>query len=258
MIIFGMDQNRRDIVGPILATVLHMIVTRNIAKKRVDPLAVFLDELPTLSLPSLVNWLNESRSAGFCGVLGYQNMTQLEKAYGKENSRAILSGCNTKFIFNPGEYESAKYFSDYLGDEEVRYRQKSRSSSKGGGSSSTSEQDKTKKLFSPEEMLKLPAGHCIFINPAYANQHEASVPMKLKVEIGDGEMQRRAYGEANFHRVIKELKKKVRHTQITGDDIKARIAALDKFIPNKLGKSVKNISVDIADELDEDDLFAKR
>jgi type IV secretory pathway TraG/TraD family ATPase VirD4 len=258
MIIFGMDQNRRDIVGPILATVLHMIVTRNIAKKRVDPLAVFLDELPTLSLPSLVNWLNESRSAGFCGVLGYQNMTQLEKAYGKENSRAILSGCNTKFIFNPGEYESAKYFSDYLGDEEVRYRQKSRSSSKGGGSSSSSEQDKTKKLFSPEEMLKLPAGHCIFINPAYANQHEASVPMKLKVEIGDGEMQRRAYGEANFHRVIKELKKKVRHTQITGDDIKARIAALDKFIPNKLGKSVKNISVDIADELDEDDLFAKR
>jgi type IV secretory pathway TraG/TraD family ATPase VirD4 len=258
MIIFGMDQNRRDIIGPILATVLHMIVTRNIAKKRVDPLAVFLDELPTLSLPSLVNWLNESRSAGFCGVLGYQNMTQLEKAYGKENSRAILSGCNTKFIFNPGEYESAKYFSDYLGDEEVRYRQKSRSSSKGGGSSSSSEQDKTKKLFSPEEMLKLPAGHCIFINPAYANQHEASVPMKLKVEIGDGEMQRRAYGEANFHRVIKELKKKVRHTQITGDDIKARIAALDRFIPNKLGKSVKNISVDIADELDEDDLFAKR
>jgi hypothetical protein len=145
-----------------------------------------------------------------------------------------------------------------LGDEEVRYRQKSRSSSKGGGSSGSSEQDKTKKLFSPEEMLKLPAGHCIFINPAYANQHEASVPMKLKVEIGDGEMQRRAYGEANFHRVIKELKKKVRHTQITGDDIKARIAGLDKFIPNKLGKSVKNISVDIADELDEDDLFAKR
>jgi type IV secretory pathway TraG/TraD family ATPase VirD4 len=103
---------------------------------------------------------------------------QLEKAYEKENSPAILSGCNTKFIFNPGEYESAKYFSDYLGDEEVHYRQKSRSSSKGGGSSSTSDQDKTKKLFSPEEMLKLPAGHCIFINPAYANQHEASILMK--------------------------------------------------------------------------------
>jgi type IV secretory pathway TraG/TraD family ATPase VirD4 len=60
MIIFGMDQNRRDIVGPILATVMHMIIVRNIAKKRVDPLAVFLDELPTIALPNLVNWLNES------------------------------------------------------------------------------------------------------------------------------------------------------------------------------------------------------
>jgi TraM recognition site of TraD and TraG len=210
---------QRDIVGPILATVLHMIVVRNIVKKRVDPLAVFLDELPTLALPNLVNWLNESRSAGFCGVLGYQNMTQLEKAYGKENSRAILSGCNTKFIFNPGEYESAKYFSDYLGDEEVHYRQKSRSSSKGGSSTSSSDQDKTKKIFSPEEFLKLPAGSCVFINPAYANSNEASVPMKLKVHVGDGEMQRRAYGEAHFNLVIKNLKKRNRHRAIDTNGI---------------------------------------
>jgi type IV secretory pathway TraG/TraD family ATPase VirD4 len=231
MIIFGMDQNRRDIIGPILATVLHMVVTRNIAKKRVDPLAVFLDELPTLSLPSLVNWLNESRSAGFCGVLGYQNMTQLEKAYGKENSRAILSGCNTKFIFNPGEYESAKYFSDYLGDEEVHYRQKSRSSSKDGGSTSSSEQDKTKKIFLPEEFLKLPAGDCIFINPAYSNDKEASIPVKLKVEVGDGEIQRRAYGEKNFHIVIKKLKKQNKSTRIEASDVTKRIDGLEKLIP---------------------------
>jgi type IV secretory pathway TraG/TraD family ATPase VirD4 len=232
MIIFGMDQNRRDIIGPILATVLHMIVTRNIAKQRVDPLAVFLDELPTLSLPSLVNWLNESRSAGFCGVLGYQNMTQLEKAYGKENSRAILSGCNTKFIFNPGEYESAKYFSDYLGDEEVHYRQKSRSNSKDGGSYSTSDQDKTKKIFSPEEFLKLPAGNCVFINPAYANAQEASVPVKLRVKVGDGEMQRRAYAEKNFHHVIKQLKKKSKHSVIDQNSIRQRIDKLNLVIPS--------------------------
>jgi type IV secretory pathway TraG/TraD family ATPase VirD4 len=257
MIIFGMDQNRRDIVGPILATVLHMIVVRNVAKKRTDPLAVFLDELPTLALPNLVNWLNESRSAGFCGVLGYQNMTQLEKAYGKENSRAILSGCNTKFIFNPGEYESAKYFSDYLGDEEVVYKQKSRSTSKDGGSTSSSEQDKTKKLFSPEEMLKLPAGHCIFINPAYANQQEASIPMKLKVNVGEGELKRRAYGESKFDLVIKQLRKNVQHSQITGNGIQARISALDDIIP-KNGKTHKEIHVETAKQLvSENPLFQK-
>ncbi len=259
MIIFGMDQNRRDIIGPILATVLHMIVTRNIAKKRVDPLAVFLDELPTLSLPSLVNWLNESRSAGFCGVLGYQNMTQLEKAYGKENSRAILSGCNTKFIFNPGEYESAKYFSDYLGDEDVRYKQKSRSNSKDGGSNSISEQDKIKKIFSPEEFLKLPAGDCIFINPAYANKNEASIPVKLKVKVGDGELQRRAYGEKNFDGLIKLLQYKIKHSAITENSIKVRVVALNELIPGKYAKSLKNICIDASKELMKNNsLFAKK
>jgi type IV secretory pathway TraG/TraD family ATPase VirD4 len=254
MIIFGMDQNRRDIVGPILATVMHMIVVRNIAKKRIDPLAVFLDELPTIALPNLVNWLNESRSAGFCGVLGYQNMTQLEKAYGKETSRAILSGCNTKFIFNPGEYESAKYFSDYLGDEEVRYKQKSRSSGKGGGSNSVSQQDKTKKMFSPEEILKLPAGTCVFINPAYANEKEASIPLKLKVHIGESETKRRAYSEERFDLVIQELKKKTKKPKITSDDIQLRIATLEKLLPKQA--SVKPIHVmqdvfsDVTQELD--------
>jgi type IV secretory pathway TraG/TraD family ATPase VirD4 len=232
MIIFGMDQNRRDIVGPILATVLHMIVVRNIAKQRIDPLAVFLDELPTIALPSLVNWLNESRSAGFCGVLGYQNMTQLEKAYDKETARAIMSGCNTKFIFNPGEYESAKYFSDYLGDEEVHYRQRSRSSGKDGGSTSSSDQDKTKKILTPEEVLKLPSGHCIFINPAYANGAEAGIPVRLKVNVGQGELKRRAYGEANFNLVIKQLKKQIHHSKITGDDVHKRIEALADFMPS--------------------------
>jgi type IV secretory pathway TraG/TraD family ATPase VirD4 len=239
MIIFGMDQNRRDIVGPILATVLHMIVVRNIAKQRVDPLGVFLDELPTIALPSLVNWLNESRSAGFCGVLGYQNMTQLEKAYDKETARAIMSGCNTKFIFNPGEYESAKYFSDYLGDEEIHYRQRSRSSSKDGGSSSSSDQDKTKKIFSPEEVLKLPAGHCIFINPAYTNGKEANIPLKLHVRVGEGELKRRAYGEANFGLVMKKLRKQLQHSNITSDDIHKRINALADFIPSEAQKQQK-------------------
>jgi type IV secretory pathway TraG/TraD family ATPase VirD4 len=259
MIIFGMDQNRRDIVGPILATVMHMIIVRNIARKRVDPLAVFLDELPTIALPNLVNWLNESRSAGFCGVLGYQNMTQLEQAYGKETSRAILSGCNTKFIFNPGEYESAKYFSDYLGDEEIRYKQRSRSNSKDGGSNSISDQDKTKKMFSTEEFLKLPAGSCVFINPAYANQTEASIPMKLKVQVGDSELKRREYSESKFNLVIQQLKKRNQHPQITTDDIKKRIVALDLFIPNKHLENDKKICASVASKLvTSNKLFARR
>jgi hypothetical protein len=94
-------------------------------------------------------------------------------------------------------------------------------------------------------MLKLPAGHCIFINPAYANQQEASIPMKLKVEIGDGEIQRRAYGEKHFGLVIKELKKKNPQLKITSNDIKDRIDSLQKTIPDQ-----HHIKKEIDSELD--------
>jgi type IV secretory pathway TraG/TraD family ATPase VirD4 len=121
-----MDRERRDVVGPLLATVLHMVITRNVAKRRQDPLIVAIDELPTLYLPTLVQWLNENREDGLSVILGFQNLVQLEKTYGRELARAILGACATKAIFNPQEYEAARMFSDFLGDEEIRYKQKSR------------------------------------------------------------------------------------------------------------------------------------
>jgi hypothetical protein len=107
-------------------------------------------------------------------------------------------------------------------------------------------------MFSPEEFLKLPAGDCIFINPAYANAKEASIPVKLKVKVGDGEIQRRTFGEANFNLVIKELKNKILHQKITSNDIYCRIAALNKVIPFKPSKNsnnhVKNFFVAITND----------
>ncbi len=233
MLVFGMDRNRRDIIGPILATVLHMVVTRNVAQKRKDPLAVFLDEVPTIALPTLVNWLNESRSDGFCGVLGYQNLTQLEKAYTRETARAILSGCNTKFIFNPGEKESADYFAGYLGEMEIQYKQKSKSSSsgKGGASRSVSDQERTRKLLSTEEFLKLPPGNCVFINPAYTSKSEASIPIKMDVKIHPSEIAKQEKAQAGWNKFVKRLRKKSVQRPVTEVDIQQRIDELNILLP---------------------------
>jgi hypothetical protein len=87
-------------------------------------------------------------------------------------------------------------------------------------------------MLSPEEILKLPAGTCVFINPAYANQKEASIPLKLKIHIGDSETKRRAYGKEKFSSVIQILKKKTEKPKITNNDIQKRINALNTFIPS--------------------------
>lgn len=185
LIVFGLDRNNRDIVSPLLAAILHMIVTRNVSRTipRLDPLIVALDELPTFYLPALVNWLNEGREDGFVGILGYQNIAQLEKVYGKEVARAILGGTATKFIFNPQDPESAKLFSDYLGEMEIKFSSKSRSTGKGGGSHSSNEHHQKRHLLEPAQFAKMGTGRAVIINPAYTRSTESYVPLLQSVKV---------------------------------------------------------------------------
>jgi type IV secretory pathway TraG/TraD family ATPase VirD4 len=233
MIIFGLDRERRDAVGPLLCSILHMTVARSIAKKRNShgSLVVCLDELPSIFLPDLFKWLNESRSEGFCGLLGWQNMGQLEKFYGKEIAKAILGACGTKFIFNPGEEESARLFSAYLGDEEIKYKQKSRSTGGGKASTSISEQERTRKLFEPAQFLKLPTGKCLFINPAYSNRNEGSVPLLKKIKVPKYIIKLEQENDSQWDKVIKQLAKKSTQKKATQEDLDMRVSEVNKRFP---------------------------
>ncbi|MBE9180224.1 type IV secretory system conjugative DNA transfer family protein [Oculatella sp. LEGE 06141] len=197
LVIFGLDRNNRDIVGPLLAAILHMIIARNVSRTvpRKDPLVVVLDELPTLYLPQLVNWLNENREDGFCGILGYQNIAQLEKVYGKELARAIFGGTACKFLFNPQDGESAKIFADYLGEQEVEFKSKSRSYGKGGGSRSTNDNRQKRHLIEPSQMLKLKTGRAVVINPAYERGKEAYVPLLQSIKVPQEDIDEMAWAE---------------------------------------------------------------
>jgi len=197
MIIFGMDGKRREVIKPILATVIHMVMAHNLHPNRSDPIILALDEFPTLTLPAVANWLNECRSYGFCGILGLQTLNQMEKTYGKEMSGIICTGANTKVIFNPGDFDSAKKFSDYLGQEDIVNRSVSRSVGK-QSSSTYSEQDKTRALLAPENFLTLPSGTCVFINPAYASKNKAYVPARFRVKINHRDIQFAKNSEAQW------------------------------------------------------------
>lgn len=233
MIIFGLDRERRDAVGPLMTSILHMTVARSIAKKRKEtgPLVVSVDELPSIFLPDLFKWLNESRSEGFCGILGWQNMGQLEKIYGKEISKAILGACGTKFVFNPGEEESARLFSAYLGEEEISYKQKSRSTGGGKASTSISDQEKTRKLFEPAQFLKLPPGKCVFINPAYDNKKEGSVPLLKTIKVSKYLIGLEEENGNNWDKLIKQLARKSTQKRPTQEDLDFRLKEVDKRLP---------------------------
>ncbi|MBD2450506.1 type IV secretory system conjugative DNA transfer family protein [Nostoc sp. FACHB-152] len=231
MIIFGLDRERRDAIAPLMTSILHMTIARNIAKKRKDPLIVALDELPSIYLPDLYKWLNESRSEGFCGILGWQNMGQLEKNYGREVAKTILGACSTKFIFNPGENDSAQLFSSFLGDEEIKYKHKSRSTGGGKANTTTSDQEKTKKLFESAQFLKLVAGKCVFINPAYSNKTEGSVPLLKKIKISQPLENIDTYNQLKWHELVSLLARKSTQKFPDQQDLALRVAQIEQRFP---------------------------
>ncbi|AOW98868.1 transfer complex protein TrsK [Moorena producens PAL-8-15-08-1] len=238
LIVFGLDRNNRDIVGPLLATILHMVINRNVSriKPRTDPLVVSLDELPSLYLPQLVNWLNENREDGFCGILGYQNLGQLENRYGKELTRAILGGTATKFIFNPQDPDSAKTFSDLLGEFQIHFKSKSKSSGTGGSSHSKSDQKNKRPLLEPAQFIKLPTGKAVIINPAYQRAKESYVPLLEQIQIPESDLKEQEWSENLWESIRDHLIKVKRASHRVSNQqrvrqLKERMALVDQLFP---------------------------
>ncbi|WP_013325732.1 type IV secretory system conjugative DNA transfer family protein [Gloeothece verrucosa] len=250
LVIFGLDRNNRDIVGPLLAATLHMVVSQNVSRvePRRDPLCVFLDELPTIYLPQLQNWFNEAREDGFCGVIGAQNLGQLERIYGKELARIIFGGTATKYLFNPQDVESAKYFSEFLGEVEVKFDSKSRSKNTGkhggGGSRSTSDNRQKRPLFEPAQFLKLPTGKAIVINPAYRRGGDNYVPILQKIHVARCERAEMEWSESRWPFILKYLRE-TRANHVTDEmrrsQFEERLALVDELFPLPPENSHNNV-----------------
>ncbi|MFN6562418.1 MAG: type IV secretory system conjugative DNA transfer family protein [Nostoc sp. ChiSLP01] len=221
MVIFGMNKEKRDVIAPLLVSILHLLVSRNVAKKRTHSLVLSLDELPTLYLPALVDWLNQNREDGLVSILGFQNLSMLEELYGEKTTNAIFGGCATKIIFNPQDDVAAERFSNYLGDEEIHYKLRSRSSGgKSGASTSVSEQISTRKLFSVNQFNNLPEGKAVFISPGFRSRDETNLPLLSRIHISDNDPRNGSQAEnqstAAWYQCQKELLAKS-NLQIVGE-----------------------------------------
>ena len=81
-----------------------------------------MDELFSLeggTVSRLQRFLNESRKYGGCGVLGLQNLADVEEIYGMTGLRSIYCTCNTKVIMKTDDPRTASYISEAMGEQEV-------------------------------------------------------------------------------------------------------------------------------------------
>jgi len=112
----------KDVLKPILTLLLEMASHEVLSmpddyKRRIY---FFLDEFGSLNnMSSIIELLTRARSKGASVWIGTQEIGQIEKVYGKESRQSIVNGCASKLILSIAEPETAKYFSDAIGQTEV-------------------------------------------------------------------------------------------------------------------------------------------
>lgn len=204
--VFKLDDKRRSILAPLLATNIHLCLVENLAQKRDSPYVYSLDEFPSIYLDRTVNYVNEYRSNGGVPMIGIQSLNQLYEAYGLQKGKAIASALSTHVLFNPGDLETADIYSKRYGETEVLLKNRSTGRSMGRhGSRSVnwSEQIHKKPLITSDEILRFPEGKCVITSPAYGNAQEALFPYKLKVPISPQDKQRAKQSEQLWNKSIK-------------------------------------------------------
>lgn len=237
LVVFKLDDERRSVVGPILAAALHLFVVKNLAEPRRDPLIVSLDELPSIHLNKLPAWVNEYRSHGGCFICGIQSLQQLHEGYGKDRGEAIAAACSTQILFNPGTNDTAKRYCERYGEKEVQRKTRSTSRSKGSRSVSWSEKLDKVPLFTVDRILGMPQGRCIVTNPAYGTQTRTLLPYALKVNIPASQVERWSECEDQLwtEQVRPTLINRQTHRSLTIDNIDQaldeRLQAAQEFLP---------------------------
>jgi type IV secretory pathway TraG/TraD family ATPase VirD4 len=196
LIIFGLDQESKYSVSPLLATIAHMIISRNVnpARSRISPLVCGFDELPSIYLPALADWLAQARSAGFTAILGIQTFTQLVYMYGEELAKIILTNCGNKIFMHPGDIDSAEMVSKFIGEEEIVITSTSKSSGK-NGSTTTSKNAQAVSMIAPNELLGFKAGQGIAVLSGSEDKKRGSIPLRMQFQISQRDLYEVKYME---------------------------------------------------------------
>jgi type IV secretory pathway TraG/TraD family ATPase VirD4 len=182
LIIFGVDGERRDIVAPIIAAIIHLHVNRNLLRPRQTPYGLSLDEVGSIFLPDLDEWPNQYRSAGLILQVLTQSPEMVTKRYGKEGAARIAKGCANHVLFQL-DYEDAKVYSQMIGQTDVVYESTGSSSAKNNKTTSTSEQRSKIDLLEAHELVTAPQGKALIITRSSGDKESSRVPFFQQIVI---------------------------------------------------------------------------
>jgi len=183
LVIFRMNPKNKTTVGPLIAAAMTMLVNRNIFRPRPRPLLLVLDEVKTIYLTKLSDWLNQMRSSGLGTIVAAQSLGVLEETYGKDALNSIAGGCATHLVYQLNDGYTAKIYSEACGNEQVDYTQRSRSHGKGGANHSLADHNQTRPLVEVQQLQKFPVGKVLLINRGYKDGKEVRIPVIIQLRL---------------------------------------------------------------------------
>lgn len=147
--------DHRSLLAPMFSAMIGSFVTAmlSLPSKLDRRIWVFLDEMPSLGrIEGIQGALAEGRKFGLCGVIGLQSVSQIRAIYGREETQSLMSVIRNWVILNQSDPDSAKYFSDALGQQEIIRPQHSQNDN----GVSTSYQYTTQPVILPSQLTGLP------------------------------------------------------------------------------------------------------
>lgn len=157
---------------PLMRLILNQIARR--LTERLDsatdavkprPLLLMLDEFPALGrLDFFESSLAFLAGYGIRAVLIAQSLNQIEKAYGANNS--IMDNCHVRIAFAANDERTAKRLSDALGTKTELRAQRNLAGKRLSpwlANTSISEQETSRALLTPGEVMQLPANDAIVL-----------------------------------------------------------------------------------------------
>lgn len=143
------NEDVHQIIRPLLSMFLSIAVRATLAlpRTREDRVWLFLDELASLNRLSIMKEvLTEGRKFGIVSVLGFQSVSQLEECYGRDVAKILSSNLQTFLILSVSDEDTAKAYSERLGDQELDEQSEGVSlgiaANRDGSSVNTSRRDK--------------------------------------------------------------------------------------------------------------------
>ena len=128
-------------------------------ESRTRRIFMILDEIASLpKIESVIDYANEARKFGGCGIYSVTSVEELYRIYGKSRAKTLIGMCGTKVTYRCDEPDTAEWISKLYLDEEVYEYSEGVSfaeSSRRGDTVNTNRRRSKKPLYMASEIMQL-------------------------------------------------------------------------------------------------------